>query len=58
MKFAECECKDCDLEFKIVFSNSYPKIIKCPKCGSTLIKVNWIDRAGFNTSIEEGNGTK
>jgi len=53
MKFAECECLNCKLEFKISFKNSHPKIIKCPGCGSSLVKVTWIDRAGFNMSIEK-----
>ena len=51
MKYAECECKDCGLEFKISFKNGTPKLIKCPKCGSSLVKLNWIDRAGINSEI-------
>ena len=47
-KFAECVCQDCGLEFKITFENSYPKLIHCPKCTSVLVRLTWIDRAGFN----------
>jgi len=45
MKYAECECRDCGLDFKITFSNSYPKVIHCPQCKSILIKIKWLDRA-------------
>jgi len=51
MKYAECECRECGLEFKVTFSNGAPDIIHCPKCTGILIKLHWIDRAGFNNEI-------
>lgn len=53
MKFARCECKDCGQEYIITFKNSYPKgkDITCPICKSCMVKVTWIDRAGFNSEI-------
>jgi len=53
MRFAECTCRECDLDFKIAFSNSHPQVIHCPQCKSILIKINWIDRAGFNELIND-----
>jgi ribosomal protein S27E len=51
-RFAECVCKDCGLEFKITFENGYPKMVHCPKCTSILVKLNWIDRAGYNNEYK------
>jgi len=53
MKYAECTCRDCKLEFKVSFNNGYPKLIHCPRCTSTFIKLNWIDRAGSNEMMDD-----
>jgi Zn finger protein HypA/HybF involved in hydrogenase expression len=50
-KYAECECRDCGLEFKITFTNGYPKVIHCPQCTSVLIKLNRIDRTSSGLDI-------
>ena len=51
MKFAECICKDCTLEFKISFNNGTPEFVHCPNCTSQNIKLHWIDRAGINSEM-------
>jgi len=47
MRYAECECRECGMEFKIAFSDKVPKVIHCPSCTGILIKFNWIDRNGM-----------
>ena len=44
MKFAECVCRECNLEFKVTFTNGYPEVIHCPRCTSVLVKLTWIDK--------------
>jgi len=57
MRFARCECKKCDQEFVITFSNDILKhSLVCPICGckdNKQIKITWIDRAGINMNNDK-----
>jgi len=47
MRFAEVECLDCKLHFKVVCDNGYPLKAHCLFCGSPNVKFNKIDELKF-----------